>query len=357
MKLANFTFIVTDDCNYDCSYCPQKKENLYMDIPVIEKSLDFFFPYFNEDIYTSFYGGEPLLAFEQVKHAVLYAEQKNKNNGKKIHFSMTTNGSLLNEKINGFLDGHKFSVMLSFDGLAHDKGRQRDNFNEMVTIIKEMPHYQNIQLATNSVFTPETVDDLSQSMQFIIGLGIKEPRMALSTVREWDDNALTKLKEQLTDLKNFLVSHYKKTGAIPVSDFKKNEEKGMFACFAGQDRMSVTPEGNLWGCFLFPDFFKDKKDTQEYQKFFLGGLDDFISGHETIMAKKLPNYKKLYQRSFYTDKNFCFECEEVEECNVCPVNAALSGSILLGKIPLWRCRINKIKKEIREEFLKITTHE
>ncbi len=352
MELASLTLIVTDDCNYNCFYCPQKKENLYMDEILIEKSLDFFYPFLKKkECFVNFYGGEPLLAFDQVKHAVLYLEQKNKNREKKIHYSMTTNGSLLDEGINEFLDLWKFSIMLSFDGLAHNIGRGGDDFDTMAALIKEMPKYPGIVLTTNSVFTPETLDYLSQSMQLIIELGVREPRLALSTVKEWDRDALFKLKEQLTDLKDFLVFHYRETGNIPVKDFRDSNGKGMFGCAAADDRLALAPDGKVWGCFLFHDFFKDKTDTHEYQKFFLGPLEDFIKNYRTIREQCLPNYKNLYQGNFYTDKTFCFACEEEEECKTCPVNAALSGSILLGRIPLWVCKINKIKKEIRNEFL------
>jgi len=354
MELESFTLIVTDDCNYDCVYCPQIKENLYIDESIIEKSLDFFYPFFTQEISVNFYGGEPLLAFDQIEHAVWYLEEKNKGQGKKMKYSITTNGSLLDETIISFLNQHKFSLLLSFDGLAHETGREKETFDAMVEIIKEMTNHTDIEFGTNSVFTPESVDDLSKSIQFIIGLGVANPRLALSTVDEWDDQSLFKLKEQLNDLKEFLISFYRENNTIPVSDFRRSEstDTGIFGCFAAQDRMAVTPDGMVWGCFLFPDFFKDKKDTREFQKFFLGHLDDFIKSHKTILPKRLPNYKNLFQRNFYTDQTFCFACEEVEECKVCPVNAALSGSILLGKIPLWTCKINKLKKKIKIEFHK-----
>jgi sulfatase maturation enzyme AslB (radical SAM superfamily) len=354
MELNSFTLIVTDDCNYDCIYCPQTKENLYIDESITEKSLDFFYPFFTEEISVNFYGGEPLLVFDQVQHAIGYLEGKNREQGKKIKYSMTTNGSLLDETIISFLDQHKFSLLLSFDGLAQDTGRKQETFDTMVEIIKEMPNHPDIEFGTNSVFTPESVDDLSTSIQFIIGLGISNSRLALSTVEEWDDKSLFKLKEQLTDLKEFLISFYRENSTIPVSEFRRSEstDTGIFGCFAAQDRMAVTPDGMVWGCYRFPDFFKDKKDTREFQKFFLGHLDDFIKNHETILRKQLPHYKNLFQENFYTDQTFCFACEEVGECKVCPVNAALSGSILLGKIPLWICKINKLKKEMKTEFHK-----
>jgi len=355
LEPANLTFIVTDACNYDCSYCPQKKENLYMGTALIEKSLDFFYPFLNKDkCFITFYGGEPLLAFDQIKHTVLYIEKKNKNREKDIRFSMTTNGSLLDDERIKFLDRHKFSLMISFDGLAHEIGRQKQSFDAMLEVINDMSHYPGIELATNSVFTPETVEYLSKSIQLVIKLGIKEPKLTLSTVKEWTDADLLKLKAQLSDLKDFLVSHYRETGAVPLSDFKEKDKKTMFGCAGAKDRLAIAPGGDLWGCYLFSDFFKDKTDTQEYQKYFLGDLEDFIENYQTILEKQLPNYQDLYQGSFYTDETFCFACEEVEECKVCPVNAALSGSILVGKIPLWTCKINKLIKAVRGEFLKQT---
>lgn len=355
LEPENLTFIVTDACNYDCVYCPQKKENLYMDFPLIEKTLDFFYPFLKqENCIIAFYGGEPLLAFEQIKHTVLYIQEKNKNLEKNIHFYITTNGSLLDDRCIEFLEQNHFSIMLSFDGLAHETGRQKQSFAPMVDTIKRLSLYPDIERTTNSVFTPATVEYLSQSLQLIIKLGIKEPRLTLSTVEEWNDAGLFKLKEQLSDLKDFLVSHFKETGTVPVSDFRAREKdkKSMFGCSGAKDRLAITPEGKLWGCYLFPDFFKDKTDTQEYQKFSLGHLDDFIENYETVLEKQLPHYQYLYQGGFYTDDNFCFACEEVEECKVCPVNAALSGSILLGKIPSWTCKINKLLKTAREEFVK-----
>lgn len=352
LEPANLTFIITDACNYNCVYCPQKKENLYMNAALIEKAFDFFYPILKKDkCFITFYGGEPLLAFDQIKHTVLYAEKKNVNYEKDIRFSMTTNGSLLNNDRYEFLDQHKFSLMLSFDGLAHEIGRKKQSFDNIVEVIKDIAHYPGIELATNSVFTSDTVEFLSQSLQLAIKLGIKEPKLSLSTVDKWNDASLLKLKEQLTDLKDFLVSHYKETGAIPLSDFKKKDKKTMFGCAGAKDRLAITPEGKLWGCYLFSDFFKDKTDTQEYQKFFLGRLEDFIENYQAILEKRLTNYQNLFQGSFYTDETFCFACKEVEECKVCPVNAALSGSILLGKIPLWICKINKLIKAIRGEFL------
>ena len=47
----------------------------------------------------NFYGGEPLLAFDKIKKIIYILEYKNKKIKKNIHYSMTSNGSLIDNKI------------------------------------------------------------------------------------------------------------------------------------------------------------------------------------------------------------------------------------------------------------------
>ena len=55
MEISNFTFIVTDDCNFNCSYCMQKKEKKNMDNTTIRTAVDFFYSFLKSDkIYIMF---------------------------------------------------------------------------------------------------------------------------------------------------------------------------------------------------------------------------------------------------------------------------------------------------------------
>ena len=106
---------------------------------------------------------------------------------------------------------------------------------------------------------------------------------------------------------------------------------------------------SAWGCFLFPDYFKGKEKTPEYQKFFFGHLDSFIKNHEKIYPRISSNYEKLSMNNFSTARMECFLCQEIEHCAVCPINAAFSGSPL-GKIPSHMCEIQKIKIKEKRKF-------
>jgi len=113
--------------------------------------------------------------------------------------------------------------------------------------------------------------------------------------------------------------------------------------------MAVTPAGELWGCFLFHDYFKGKEDSPEYRDFAFGPLKDFITGHEILYSKILSHYAELRQDYFCVEENFCFLCPDVDTCALCPVNAAYTtGS--LGKISCRQCRLEGIVRDSLSRF-------
>jgi len=254
------------------------------------------------------------------------------------------------------LNKYKFSVVLSFDGIAQDIQRKKGSSKKIISCIHELLNYPDIDLEINSVFTSETVDYLSESIKFLVDLCVPNIHFALSVLYPWDRNSLHKLEKQMIQLRKILLSNYKSNGNIPVINFRKSYRKGIFYCAAGKDRLAITPEGEIWGCFLFPDYFKGKVNSPEYQKYYFGALDDFIKNHQDIYPRIFSNYAQLSMNNFYTFKMECFLCSELENCAVCPINASFSG-LPLGKIPHYVCEIQKIKirekEKFKEEFQKI----
>lgn len=353
MEITNLTFIVTDDCNFNCSYCFQEKEKKYMDSATLEAAVDLFYPLLKSDekIDIGFYGGEPLLAYEQIKHAVLLLQEKNRTHYKEIGYSVTSNGSLLCHEMLDFFCRHNFSLMLSFDGLAQEKGRQPGTLKKTVETMKHIRDYPGIDLEINSVFNPQTVADFSNSLRFIIQQGGAEITFNLSTMADWRAAHIETLKRELAKLTDFLVPLYKEEGRLPVKNFRPAVVSGIFACGAAQDKMAVTPAGELWGCFLFHDYFKTRTNHPQYRDYLFGTLADFAADHEKSCQKILANYSDLRQDLFGVEERACFLCADLNECVVCPVNAAYSSSFL-GKISCRHCELVKIQRDAKKDFLK-----
>lgn len=354
MKFSSLTFIVTDDCNFNCSYCFQKKEKNTINNATIKRAVDFFYPYLKSDkIYIGFYGGEPLLAYEQVKYAVLLILEKNKKGNKKIEFNITTNGSLLTEEMLAFFNLHKFVVLLSFDGLAQDKGRKRGTLGQMVRIMKAFREYPGIHFEVNSVFSPQTVGDLSASLRFIIEQGGSNITFNISATARWQPADMVTLRIEINRLAAYLHCLYKDTGIMPVNNFrgiaeKEGGKKGIFRCNAGNDHMAVTPGGEIWGCFLFHDYFKTREDNPQYRDYYFGTLPDFIADFENRYHGIAANYAELRQDFFRVEEDYCFLCPDLRGCMVCPVNAAYSSGSL-GRISAHHCKIERICRQAAVE--------
>lgn len=263
--------------------------------------------------------------------------------------SITTNGIILTKEIIKFLDEHHFSVVLSFDGKAQDIQRKNGSSKELISTIEEFLKQPNINLEVNSVFTPATIDVLAESMEFIMALEVLNIRFALSTIENWDEDSLQKFKNEMKKLRKILLHRYKSRSDVPIVNFRETNEKGIFFCAAGRDRVAITPEGRIWGCFLFPDYLKGKEKLPEYQKFFFGTLNDFKKNYKNIYRNIYSNYSQLSMDNFSTSSMNCLLCPDLEKCSICPISAAFSGKVL-GKIPVYLCQIQKIKIHEKEKF-------
>ena len=109
-----------------------------------------------------FYGGEPLLAFDLIKKIVQYIHSTFPE--RKVEYSITTNGTLLNNEIIEFFIREKFQMTLSIDGPKeiHDKNRHfqsgRGSFDVIVQKLTKLEQtfpkfFENV--TTNTVINPE----------------------------------------------------------------------------------------------------------------------------------------------------------------------------------------------------------
>lgn len=351
MKLNRFTFIMTDDCNFDCSYCNQRKENSYLKRDHIEKAMDFFYPFFTERPAITFYGGEPLLAFEEIEYAVGLLKAKEKQGNKKPYLLISTNGSLLTEEKLAFLSRHKFTVLLSFDGKVQEIGREPGSFTATLQMMERLRELPGIYFEINSVFTPATVPDLSQSIRFMVELGARNIFIDLSLLEQWTETDYTLLETQWEQLGQYLSDYRRRHKKIPVINFRPQKKRQRsFACGAGSNRMAIAPDGKVWGCYTFHDYLKHREHCDEYQQYCFGDLEVFMKNHKTLYPKILANYKGLRLADFETSRGPCSRCAHLPECGPCPVYVAYKSKAI-GKVPLDFCRLSGIEGNAKAIFL------
>lgn len=211
-RISYLVLQVTQMCNLRCEYCvysgsyeTRTHDNKRMDLSTAQKAIDFLISHsFDEDsIELGFYGGEPLLEFALIKDCVKYIKEK--AYGKKCHFHITTNATLLNKEVAEFFADNDFTVTVSLDGPkeVHNRSRRFPESNEgsfdvvmmnLRYLQERFPVYYKEKVSFNTVLT--TKDGLDKIEQFFSNdERLKENGLTTSLVSD----ALAKDKTEISE--------------------------------------------------------------------------------------------------------------------------------------------------------------
>lgn len=126
----SLTIAPTSDCNFRCQYCFENSpEPIYMNDNTEDKLMQFIQQYKNINYLSiTWYGGEPLMAFDRIISITKKIESLNVN----FESSIITNGYYLTDEVINSLDFlHVTMVHVTLDGLQemHNKRRPEKNGN------------------------------------------------------------------------------------------------------------------------------------------------------------------------------------------------------------------------------------
>lgn len=350
LEIENLAIILTDECNFACSYCYQARGAARLEASTLIRAIDLFRPYFGRQCVVSFYGGEPLLAFDLIQKAVLEVNTLAHGNGKGPRFSLITNGSLLNDDILEFLARHEFKIELSFDGLAQDISRGKGSSELLLSAIHRILSEPRLSLETNSVFTSETVGLVSESVELLVKLGVPKLDINFGHKPPWTPAALRRLEEEVDRVGEFFLSRYEDVRDVPWSDFLERPDRAIRYCPAGADRMAVSALGAVWGCAVFAHHSEGKDGMSPSREYCFGDIETFAENPREVYAERIVNYSTLRMDLFSTPNGSCLMCDEVESCWICPIAAGwTSGEI--GMISSVNCQRARILRHGKRRFL------
>lgn len=129
----NTIFIMLgNECNLSCKYCLQ---HALVKNPISHEINPDIYDFIeevcsekpeNDTLQIQFFGGEPLLFFENIKSIVAELEKRNLP----IRFSVMTNGKLMNQEMVDFFNSHEVFPCVSYDGKNVMKTRGYDPFQK-----------------------------------------------------------------------------------------------------------------------------------------------------------------------------------------------------------------------------------
>lgn len=352
-------FNVTEDCNLRCKYCvysgvyegrrEHNKSNV-ISWNIGKKAIDFFLEKSSKSKvrYISFYGGEPFFNFKFIKQAIMYTQKKAPD----MQFSITTNATLLNDKILDFITQTPTKLVISLDGpqKLHDKyrvfenqkGTHHDVIKKIKLIKEKYPDFYKSSLKINSVLVPHEeelniLDDYFNDdslFEFLnnsfskYSLGILNPKTntfsvdynydhfigqfmgyCVNAAREYhvESKNLSEIKATMSVLLQYLQT-------LHVRSHKPMDEESFFwpngICIPGMRTIFVSADGKIFPC----------EKLYDYREMEIGHVD---SGYDyPAIARYIEQYseaaidicKKCWAYRFCT---FCFlDCREEGGFNI-----------------------------------------
>jgi uncharacterized protein len=263
------------DCNLRCNYCFASSgsfggQKLLMDLETGKKAIDFLLKQLGsrKTCEVDFFGGEPLMNFEVMKQLVAYGRERSAQANKVINFTLTTNGVLLSQEVEKFLNSENISVVLSLDGRKEVNDRMRPQANGKGSYDVIVPIYQRfaasrgdqdyIVRGTYTHFNTDFAQDVKEMFeQGFTHLSV-EPVVAPAeepyalTSRDLED-----IYEEYDKLSQWYLEEYRQGREVDFFHFNVDLDKGpclpkrLTGCGAGYEYLAVTPEGDLYPCHQF----------------------------------------------------------------------------------------------------------
>lgn len=266
---------VAHTCNLNCSYCFAAQGNFHgerglMSFEVGKRAIDFLIENsgFHKNLDIDFFGGEPLMNWEVVKELVKYGRSIEKDAGKNIRFTLTTNGIGITDEVIDFCNEEMHNVVLSLDGRKEVNDKFRVDLAGNGSYDRIVPKFQhfverrgNKSYYMRGTFTHFNTDFVTDILH-MADLGFKELSMEPVVTSPDSPSFLTEedlpiLMEQYEKLAREMIKRNSEGNGFTFYHYMLDLTCGpciykrISGCGAGTEYLAVTPWGDLYPCHQF----------------------------------------------------------------------------------------------------------
>jgi sulfatase maturation enzyme AslB (radical SAM superfamily) len=366
--LESLFLVLTSACNLRCTYCYNSRgAPARMEWPTVEAAVARLWASQARDARLLVTGGEPLLEFALLQRLVEHV-RATKPPGRTVSFDLLTNGTRLREEQIAFLARHRVSVQISLDGIEPAQ-RLRGSWTiprlgALVSYVRDRHRtWFQRRVSAAMILVPETVPYLADSVEDLMRRGFTEITVgpAMGDIPGWHDGLLPLLDEQYARVYGFALRHYRRTGQVPLTVFRKDSSSGeppsTALCRVESGHMAaVDVDGQVYGCPCVVG------SALERPLGLLRAASDAMrigSICDPNLPGRLPAYRDalastgLFDRrdGNYSSYGACRDCAHVRHCGVCPLSIALApGASDPRKVPDFICAYNRVSRKYRRRF-------
>ncbi|HBF9224615.1 TPA: thioether cross-link-forming SCIFF peptide maturase [Clostridioides difficile] len=321
---------VAHDCNLKCKYCFAAQgdfggEKELMSFEVGKAAIDYLIANSGsrKNLEIDFFGGEPLINFEVVKQLVDYGRSVEKDYNKNIRFTITTNGVLLNDEIIDYINENMHNVVLSLDGRKEVNDNMRPTLNDKGSYDITLPRFKKLvekrakdkYYYIRGTFTRDNLD-FSKDVMHFADLGFKLTSVEPVVGDESNPYALREedLPKIFEEYEKFAVEYADRQlqgDGFKFFHFMIDLNQGpcvikrITGCGAGNEYLSVTPNGDIYPCHQFVG----------NEEFKMANIFD----EEIVLPENLKN---MFREAHVYTKEECKQCWNKFYCSGgCHANA------------------------------------
>lgn len=349
--MYTITLEVNQICNLRCTYCYLgKKTNQKMSERIAYNGLEIAFlnveKHKDRRLWVDFVGGEALLSFSFLKQLVEYIERRALQRNILVTYSITTNGTILNDEILTWLIKYKIHLKISIDGDEETHNRNRkwvDGGGSYANIIDNCMYFKEYENRTKQyiqaahVVTQNNYGKTFHSVCHLVeNLNFRVVDSSIDVVHRWTTDQLDGLADEWEKILCYYIKRQKAGKAFlwgPVLDLKKygeNNGKSGF-CGVGLIQMYVKVDGRIFGCAANLDAS--------------GCIGDVENGLSMERIKRLRELGK--------ESTMCSECSLYMECQSknCIMNSLAYSGTIDGHNPDM-CYFEQKKRNLWERYAK-----
>jgi uncharacterized protein len=282
LPLSTLVLNVTNKCNLACTYCYEYGEDRVaetekagvpslMDQETARESVELLFREAGSSpvVHLTFFGGETLLNLRVLKDTVRYARRRGDELGKRVEVGLTTNATLLEPDVIGWLIANDIGVTVSIDGPREMQNRFRifhdgsGSYEEVEPKVQELlKRHRGRAIGARVTLTQQNLDVVGIFRHLSEEIGFREIGFApvtTSSCRDWaiDDagydhmlSAFETLGREFVEAaaagRHHAFSNVKET----IEEIHKGVSKA-YPCGAGLGLMGVSTSGDVGLCHRF----------------------------------------------------------------------------------------------------------